>query len=113
MDLKIDDPDKLKETYNLEMAIELTRSNRVKYDLHDVFTVVEPHKDPNEFETVNLYTYHTYLTSSEIVQSNEWYATMPEDTHHKYFLHNIKLMHEDLVKIPQEKLATKFNETYL
>ena len=48
MDLKIDDPDKLKETYNFEMAIELTRSNRVKYDLHDVFTVVKPHKDPNE-----------------------------------------------------------------
>ena len=47
LDIKIEDPDKLKDTYNLEMSIKLTRKNRVKYDLHDVFTVVNPYQDPN------------------------------------------------------------------
>ena len=47
LDIKIEDPDKLKDTYNLEMSIKLTRRNRVKYDLRDVFTVVNPYQDPN------------------------------------------------------------------
>ena len=48
LDLKIDDPDKFKDTYNLKIAIKATCSNHVKYDIHDVFTVFKTHQDPNE-----------------------------------------------------------------
>ena len=44
LDIKIDGPDKLKATYNLEISIESTQINNVKYDLHNVFMVVKPHK---------------------------------------------------------------------
>ena len=74
MYLKIDNPDKLKETYNLEMEIESTHSNHVKYDLHDVFTVVRMHKDTNEPETVNIYTDYPSLTTSKVSQINARYA---------------------------------------
>ena len=37
--------------------------------MHDVFTVLKPHQDPNEFETTNLYMDYPYLIASEVAQS--------------------------------------------
>jgi hypothetical protein len=45
MDLKLDDPDELAETNDLEMIIARTCKHYVKHDMHDVFTVVKPHLD--------------------------------------------------------------------
>ena len=95
------------------MVIELTLIYHVKYELHDVFTVVKPHQDPNYFETVNLYTDFPSLATAEFAQSNVWYKPITEDPHCKYFLHDIKQMNECLVHNPKEKLVTKVNEIYL
>jgi hypothetical protein len=40
MNLKLDDPDKLDDTYNLSSAIDQMKENHLKYDLHDVFTIL-------------------------------------------------------------------------
>jgi hypothetical protein len=42
MNLQINDPDKLDDTYNLTSAIEMMKTNHIKYDLHDVFNIVFP-----------------------------------------------------------------------
>ena len=68
LDININDPDKLKDTYNSEMGIKSTCSNNIKYDMHDVFTVTKPHQYPNEFETVNLYMDYPPPTSAEVAQ---------------------------------------------
>ena len=55
IDLKINDPDMLKDTYNLEMAIETTRINNSRFDMHDVFMIVEPDNNPTKFKVHDLY----------------------------------------------------------
>ena len=62
LDIKIDDTNKFRDTYNFEMPIEYTRINNIKYEPHDVFMVVKLHQDPNGLEIVNLYTDYQPLT---------------------------------------------------
>ena len=97
LDLNIGNTNKLKDGYNLEMAIKSTLRNHVKYDLRNVFTIVKPHQYPNEFETVNLYTDYPSLDAADVAQNIACHATMTEDPHHKYFLQYFKLRHEYLV----------------
>jgi hypothetical protein len=96
-DLKLDDPDKLAETYDLEKIIARTCTHHVKYDMHDVFTVVKPNTDIVKYETINLYKNYVALTVEEVAASNEWYSTMTEDLHNKCFRQNLNLTHEHLV----------------
>jgi hypothetical protein len=42
MNLQINDPDKLDDTYNLTSAIKMMKTHHIKYDLHDVFNIVFP-----------------------------------------------------------------------
>ena len=71
IDLKINDPDMLKDTYNLEMAIETTRINNSRFDMHDVFMIVEPDNDPTKFKVHDLYKNHATLTEAQVAKSNE------------------------------------------
>ena len=112
LDLKLDDPDKLEDTYDLEMAINRTRAHHLKYDLHDVFTIVKPDPDPTKFAFVDLYVDYSKVTEEEVAASNEWYATMTEDPDNKWFLQNLKLTHEHLANNAEDGLVTKINETY-
>jgi hypothetical protein len=112
MDLKLDDPDKLAETYDLEMIIARTRTHHVKYDMHDVFTVVKPNPDIAKYETINLYENYATLTKEEVAASNEWYSTMTEDPQNKYFRQNLNLTHEHLVNNCHDDLVSKVTETY-
>ena len=79
IDLKINDPDMLKDTYNLEMAIETIRINNSRFNMHDVFMIVEPDADPTKFKIHNLYKNHATLTEAQVAASNEWYLNMIED----------------------------------
>jgi hypothetical protein len=113
MDLKIDDPDKLEDTYDLEMSISRTRAHHIKYDMHDVFTIVKPNADPTKFEQVDLYDNYAMVTEEEVAASNEWYATMTDDQEqNKWFLQNLKLTHEHLSNNSEDNLVAKVNETY-
>jgi hypothetical protein len=112
MDIKLDDPDKLAETYDLEMIIAPTRTHHVKYDMHDVFTVVKPNPDIAKYETINLYKNYATLTKEEVAASNEWYSTMTEDPQNKYFRQNLNLTHEHLVNNCHDDLVSKVTETY-
>jgi hypothetical protein len=112
LNLKIADPDKLEETYDLEMAISRTKAHHIKYDMNDVFTIVKPNADPTKFEFVNLYDNYALLTEREVADSNEWYATMTEGDDNAWFLQNLKLTHEHLSNNVEDSLVTKINETY-
>jgi hypothetical protein len=112
LDLKIDDPDKLTDTYDLEMCINRTRAHHHKYDMHDVFTIVKPDTDPTKFKFVNLYADYAQVTEAEVAASNEWYATMTEDPDNTWFVQNLKVTHEHLANNAEDRLVTKINETY-
>ena len=111
LNLQIDDPDKLKDTYDLEMAISRMQSHHLKYDMHDVFTVVKPDVDPSKFKFVNLYEDYAQVSAEEVAASNEWYA-MTEDPENKWFLQNFKLTREHLANNSEDSLVTKVNKTY-
>ena len=112
LNLKIADPDKLEDTYDLEMAISRTQAHHMKYDMHDVFTVVKPHADITKYEFVNLYDNYAQLTEQEVADSNEWYATMTDGVENISFVQNLKLTHEHLTNNVEDNLVTKINETY-
>ena len=110
IDLKIDDPELLEDTYNLEMAIDKTRSNHSRFDMHDVFIIVDPE---NGLKTTDLYKNHAKVTELEVAKSNEWYQTMTENPNNKWFCQNMNLTYEYFTNNVEEKLSTKVKETYL
>jgi hypothetical protein len=85
LDLKLANPDNLEETYDLEMTIACTLAHHVKYDMHDVFTIVKPDTDITIYEFMNLYGNYSMDTTEEVAISNEWYSTMTEDPENNNF----------------------------
>ena len=112
INLKLDDPELLEDTYNLEIAIEKTKSNHSRFDMNDVFTIVDP---DNGYTEIDLYTSHSTLTEADVTKSNEWYQTMTEDQNNKWFCQNMNmnLIYEYFIFNMEDKLATKVKETYL
>ena len=112
MDLKIEDPDKLEDTYDLEMSLNKTRAHFEKYDMLDVFTIVKQANDPAAYRFTNLFEAYASLTLKEITDSNEWYATMTEDPH-GHFTEDLRLTEQYLVNNSEDDLVMKVNETYM
>jgi hypothetical protein len=114
MNLKIDDPDKLDDTYNLSSAIDKMKENHIKFDLHDVFKVVliDPKNPYVILKTVDLYTDYGSLEVSDVASSNRFYSTMLCDPNNA-INENLKVTLEYLVNNTDENLVLKINETYL
>jgi hypothetical protein len=83
MNLQINDPDKLDDTYNLTSAIKMMKTNHIKYNLHNVFNIIFPDAtDPYKVvKIVDLYTNYGSITASKVAKSNCFYATMLRDPH--------------------------------
>jgi len=71
IDLQINDPDMVKDAYNLEMAIETTRINNSRFYIHNVFMIVEPSDDPTKFKIHDLFKNYATLTEAQVAKSNE------------------------------------------
>ena len=63
INIKLDDPDILEDMYNLAMAITNTKANHSRFNMHDVFAIVDPN---NGYTTTNLYKNHALLTEKEV-----------------------------------------------
>jgi hypothetical protein len=114
MNLKLDDPDKLDDTYNLASAIDQMKENHLKYDLHDVFTVliINPDDPTNVLKQVDLYTDYGSVTVEDVAKSNRFYATMIRDSTNA-INKNLKLTKTYLVNNTADNLVLKINKTYL
>jgi hypothetical protein len=114
MNLQIDDPDKLDDTYNLTSAIEKMKANHIKYDLNDVFNVVFP--DDTDFfkivKIVDLYNDYGSIKASDVAKSNRFYATMLRDPNGSIH-ENLTVTQEYLINNTDDNLVLKINETYL
>jgi hypothetical protein len=114
MNLKIDDPDKLDDTYNLSSAIDKMKENHIKYDMDDVFNIVIP--DPSNpykvLKIVDLYTDYGSIEVSDVATSNRFYSTMLRDPHGS-LSENLKTTFEYLLNNTDDNLVLKINETYL
>jgi hypothetical protein len=114
MNLKIDDPDKLVDTYNLLSAIDKMKENHIKYDMDDVFNIVIP--DPSNpykvLKMVDLYMEYGSIEVSDVATSNRFYSTMLRNPHGS-ISENLKTTLEYLLNNMDENLVLKINETYL
>lgn len=72
INLQINDPKLLEDTYNLELAIDKTRSNHVKFDMNDVFNIINPN---DGYSIIDLYKNNSTVTEQEVAASNAWYQT--------------------------------------
>lgn len=114
LDMKIEDPAKLRETYDLAMMIKDTRSHHATFDMTDVFTVLilDPVDPTNLLRTVDLYKDYGNVTEKEVAKSNCFYATRVVGDNAKLFSQNLQLTHKHLVNNTDPELVTKVNETY-
>jgi hypothetical protein len=114
MNLKIDDPDKLDDTYNLSSAIDKMKENQIKYDLHDVFKVVmvDPEDLYKIIKTIDLYTDYGSIKVLDVAASNRFYSTMLRNLHGS-ISENLKVTLEYLLNNTDDNLVLKINETYL
>jgi hypothetical protein len=95
LDIKIDNSNKLKETYNfLERAISATTwLHHVKYehDMQDIFTIVIPAPDPKDFKTFNLFTKNKTRLQSTLHVSRSHKTMCTTDQNNKWFWQNLNL----------------------
>jgi hypothetical protein len=114
MNLKIVDPDKLDDTYNLSSAIDKMKENHIKFDLHDVFKVVmvDPEDPYKVLKTVDLYTDYGSIEVSDVAASNRFYSTMLRNPNGA-ISENLKVTLEYLVNNTDKNLVLKINETCL
>ena len=113
IDQKVNDPELPEDTYNIEMLIETTRVNHTRFDMHDVFTIVEPDTDPTKFKFTDLCRNHSSVTEAQVAASNAWYQTMTEDPQNNWCRQNMNLTRDYMLNNVEEKLIQKVNETYL
>jgi hypothetical protein len=114
LDMKIEDPAKLRETYDLAMMINSTRLHHADFDMTDVFTVVifDAVDSKKLLRTVDLYRDFGNITEKEVAKSNRFHATCVVGDDAKLFSQNLQLTYKHLVNNTEDDLVTKVNETY-
>jgi hypothetical protein len=115
LNMKIEDPAKLHETYDLAMMINSTRLHHADFDMTDVFTVVIFNTVDSKklLRTVDLYQDYGNVTEKEVAKSNRFYATRVVGDDAKLFSQNlVQLTYRHLVNNTEDDLVTKVNETY-
>ena len=111
MTLSIKDEDKLDDTYNMHILISKMKAHMIKYDMHDVFTIVNVKADGMnvESEVKNLFTNYSSITEEEVANSNKWYSTWPEE---ETFRQDLQLTLQFLENNITERLWDKCIEVY-
>ena len=110
LNITIEDPMKLSETYDLGMSIATTKENFIKYDMHDVFTVVETPKEEPVFH--ELFENYSSITVDTVADSNNFYSTLTDDSVREVYRQNLRLTAEYLQNNSEERLRKKVEETY-
>lgn len=110
MSLSLSDEHKLDDTYNIGVLIGKMKAACVRYDTHDVFTVLKLDSTQTMvLGTKDLFTEYHDLTEAEVAASNRWYATWPKST---TFAQNLNLTFEFLLNHTTDRLWEKCMEAY-
>jgi hypothetical protein len=111
MSMSLKDEDKLGETYNIHILLAKMKAHLVKYDMHDVFTILDVGDDNKtvKAETKNLFTNYPTITEKEVAKSNKWYNTWPEA---ETYRENLQLTFQFLENNTTEQLWDKCMEAY-
>jgi Zinc knuckle len=111
--LTLSNEDKLDDTYNLGIQIGKMRNHFIKYDMHDVFTIMrftyrdDVQKKP--VSTLDLFTDYSHITEQSVADSNRWYKKWPKEP---YYRENLQLTYDFLENNCTEELLEKCLEVY-
>jgi hypothetical protein len=112
--LSMTDTEKLDDTYNLQMTVEKTLKNHIRFDMGNVFQIFKMNSDTQDIiGFVDLYNDYTSITIKEVALSNQWYSTMPTAPDVGYYRENLKLTYDYLENNIEPRLLAKCHETYL
>jgi hypothetical protein len=113
MSLSLSDEDKLDDTYNIGVQVGKCRAHMVKYNMHDVFTILIPKADDETKKTIeeqkNLFTDYSVITEDMVATSNEWYRKWPKKD---YYRDNLQLSYDFLENNITNQLWEKCLESY-
>ena len=112
VDLQFDSEEQLKDIYNLDTSIVKLRDHHIKYDMHDVMTVLVDFADTSNIKTVNLYLDHASVTPAQVAASNKFYATHTDGEDNEHILENLRLTLESLEANTDSDLVNKVKESY-
>jgi hypothetical protein len=112
MSVSLKDDEKLEDTYNIGIQIGKVKKHFVRYDMHDVFTVLSVREDGKTLYPVyekNLFEDYATLSEEDVARSNAWYNTWPSA---ETYPQNLQLTYEFLQNHMTEELWEKCLETY-
>jgi hypothetical protein len=113
--LRIDDQDKLDDTYNLEKNIDRTLQAMGNYDYDNVFNIVEQDKTLGSHEnlvltkTRDLFKDYAIMATDEVAWSNKWHHTWTAEI---WFEQNLKLSFDFLENHCSKELGDKTMDKY-
>jgi Zinc knuckle len=111
---KIEDPETLKNTYNLQNLLNEARRNLLKYDMIQPFMIVEEEEDleagVKTYKTTDLFVDYANVTVKTVADSNKWYRTKPKDP--KPFDEDLNISYDYLFKNTDYALQIKVLEKY-
>jgi Zinc knuckle len=111
--LTLSNEDKLDDTYNLGIQIGKMKNHFIKYDMHDVFTIMrftygdDVQKKP--VSALDLFTDYSHITEQSVADSNRWYKKWTKEP---YFRENLQLTYDFLENNCTEELLEKCLEVY-
>lgn len=99
------------------MNVLTTKANFVKYNMHDVFTVVvrtpsEADPDIETFTFYNLFVEYSMLTVEQVTNSDNFYSTLTELPDRETFRQNLRSTSENLQFNCEDRLHRKIEGTY-
>lgn len=117
LNYRLDDPNKLEDTTNLNSTVQRLCKHHTKYDMHHVFENVVIRKidlkTGNEYYiTKNLYEDYPTITEAQVAASNAWYNTLVTGDLGKLRRQDLTVTAEHLSKITEDSLVSKVMETY-
>ena len=112
VDLQFDSEEQLKDIYNLETSIVKLQDHHIKYDMHDIMTVLVDFADTSNIKTVNLYLNHASVTPTQVAASNKFYVTHMDGEDNEHILKNLCLTLESLEANKDSNLVNKVKESY-
>jgi hypothetical protein len=112
MSVLLKDDEKLEDTYNIGIQIGKVKQHFVRYDMHDVFTMLSVKEDGRTIDPdheKNLFEDYVTLSEEDVAKSNAWYNTWPSA---ETYPQNLQLTYEFLQNHMTEELWEKCLKTF-
>jgi hypothetical protein len=113
LSLSLTNEDNLEETYNLQMCVEEARQNMERYNMNDVFTIIQVDGNKNaQGDFSSLWDMYVLISADKVGKSNEFCAAQVNAIAHPYIRENLTSTCDYFQNNAEPDLFQKCLETY-